>query len=462
MDRALGGVKAAALAAGATFGAMELARWAGDAIQLAVAAEEVDSKFEAVFGSSQEFTEALSEWADMAGITDTASRDLAATFGNLAMAQGISGEDTQALTLLVAELAGDMASFNDADPEQVFEDLNKALLTTEREGMKKYGIALTQAEIDQGALEIATKDGRKEVTKADKALAAYELTVKQAGKAVGDLERTQDSAANQQRQLKAALSEMQETIGRELLPVYQELLQLTVSLTPLLKNVAGAAGLLTDSLGPLTAAMKVYNGDAVDVVSVTKDWLWASLKLNPITGALMFAVDGLVGSLKGAEEQLDKVENKTKDLTFEQLQAQAQYKEYAKGMAGIASATWDAAAASDEFNRELQTVASMSVAAAAAFEDYLMKVALAGGTTHLPTISTGGNIGFATGGRVPGPTGKPMLATVHGGESITAPGQQGGGGGGGVVINVTAIDPVSAATAVVDAIRYYESTQGPL
>lgn len=39
---------------------------------------------------------------------------------------------------------------------------------------------------------------------------------------------------------------------------------------------------------------------------------------------------------------------------------------------------------------------------------------------------TKGLLGFATGGIVPGPIGAPQLAVVHGGESITPPGQSGG------------------------------------
>jgi len=244
------------------FGAREMVQYAGDAIKLAAAADEVDSKFDAVFGTSTKMNQALIDWGDIAGVTEADAKNLAATFGNLAQAQGISATDTQELTLLVADLAGDMASFNDSDPAQVFNDLNKALLTTEREGMKKYGIALTETEIKQEALRIAADDGRDSFTKADKALASYNLTVKQAGKAIGDLERTQDSAANQQRQLTAELEDMKTEIGRQLMPVYRDFLKVSKDVVPVLGSVVGEVGSLIDAYEGLRDILKIVSGNS--------------------------------------------------------------------------------------------------------------------------------------------------------------------------------------------------------
>jgi len=174
--------------------------------------------------------------------------NLGASFGNLAIAQGMSKDETELLVGKVAELAGDLASFNDADPEAVFEDLNKALLTTEREGMKKYGIAISEVEVKQRALELATEDGRTEVSQADRVMAAYEISVRQAGSAVGDLGRTSDSTKNQQRQLKASTEELQQQVGEMLLPVMDELVGIGNDLIPVLKGIGEMAGGAT---GPL-------------------------------------------------------------------------------------------------------------------------------------------------------------------------------------------------------------------
>jgi hypothetical protein len=81
----------------------------------------------------------------------------------------------------------------------------------------------------------------------------------------------------------------------------------------------------------------------------------------------------------------------------------------------------------------------------------------------------GGMLGFAQGGVVPGQPGQPQLAVVHGGERVLTAAQQresGGGAGGGQVINVTVnaglANPYETATAIVDLLRVYQRTQGPL
>ena len=89
------------------------------------------------------------------------------------------------------------------------------------------------------------------------------------------------------------------------------------------------------------------------------------------------------------------------------------------------------------------------------------------GRIRVPKISfpSFGIPGFAGGGTVPGPVGKPTLAVLHGGETVSGiGGRSGGGGGGGVTINVTAgiSSPQETAEAIVDLITLYERQNGQL
>jgi len=336
-------LKTGAVALGAAFGARELLQWGGDAIQLAVAAEEVDSKFQAVFGSARNFTTAISEWADMAGVTDQKARDLAATFGNLSMSQGVSKEATMELTEDVATLAGDMASFNDADPAAVFDTLTTAINTAERDGLKKFGIAVSQAEVEQRALTIAVAAGRDEVTQADESLAAYQLIAKKAGQANGDLERTQDSLANQQRQTTATFAEFQEEIGRQLLPAYEDLLDATVNLLPGLQLVVeGVAA----TIGPVTMLGEAVNAlsdpikGAKDGFKITgqemKKWAdTAMLVVNPAVWAMGRATDEITESVYGTGDAF--------------IDSALEMEEYKKGIDETAQAMRDAKPITEEY-----------------------------------------------------------------------------------------------------------------
>lgn len=359
MSGALGLATKAAGALGVALGAREFVNFAGDAIQMAIAADEVDSKFEAVYGTAEEFTAALKDWSDMAGITDTAAKDMAATFGNLAIAQGVSADDTEELALAVAGLAGDMASFNDVDPATVFEDLNKALLTTEREGMKKYGIAVTEAEVKSRAMAIAVADGRSEVTQADRAMASYEIVVQQAGKAVGDLERTQDSLANKQRRLKATWKEMQEAFGKELVGALEEAIDTMGDAELELEELGATAGRVAVSgLRPFIDAL----GDAA-VAADTSIPIWDRLTASWRSGFSIMS--DIVPPVILANKALDTLRGTTERLTggADRLAASFDsfpYLQFQQGMNAWRDAANGAAGAVAGLSREITQIPSLA------------------------------------------------------------------------------------------------------
>ena len=85
------------------------------------------------------------------------------------------------------------------------------------------------------------------------------------------------------------------------------------------------------------------------------------------------------------------------------------------------------------------------------------------GRIKVPKISLPSLPSFAGGGVVGGPIGKPQLAVVHGGESISGIGGRSGGNGG-ITVNVTAgiSSPQETAEAIVDMLVLYERQNGAL
>ena len=74
--------------------------------------------------------------------------------------------------------------------------------------MKRLGIILRQVDVDQRALTQTGKTHVKQLTDAERATATLALITDKAGVAIGDLDRTQESAANQARRLRAELVTM--------------------------------------------------------------------------------------------------------------------------------------------------------------------------------------------------------------------------------------------------------------
>ena len=460
MEGAMGTATKAAGALGLALGASQVAQYAVDAIQLAVTAEEVDSKFQAVYGSAVEFEQAISDWSDQAGVTDADAKDLVATFGNLAMAQGLSKDETEILAEKVAELSGDMGSFNDSDPQVVFEDLNKAMLTTEREGLKKYGISVSEAEVKTRALALATEDGRSEVTQADRALASYEIIVGQAGVAVGDLDRTTDSLANQQRRLKARLEETQTELGRELMPIYEDFLSVSEDLIPVLGNVVGEVGELVGAYEDASAAVSIAAGDGqgglggflakaggvVDFLnSKLNPGMWA---LESVFGDVTENAAGTNEAMGGTSEAIEGIKYALSGIDDDLYGYGAAAHDAAGDVGELAGETWDAEAAMRALIERIGYFDAGKVARE-------VEASKTDADNERDAIIR--RYGHA-GGMVPG-TGQNVPMMLQGGERIIPR----GGGGEGTVVNINigvAGDPYAVARQIADLLERYETANG--
>ena len=193
--------------------------------QLASSVEETGSKFRTVFGDS---ADAVDEFIDsfgvLAGLSDTQARGIISTTGAIAQGMGFAQDASAKFSAEIVTLAGDMASFNNVPIEQTSRAITSAL-TGERESLKTLGIVINQAEVDARALAIAQANGAETATAQHKAMATLELVTQRAGSAVGDLERTQDSAANRARALTAEIQNMKEAMAQALLPIFAAVLR---------------------------------------------------------------------------------------------------------------------------------------------------------------------------------------------------------------------------------------------
>jgi len=191
---------------------------------------ETQSKFNTVFGeSSSVVQDFIDKQARLMGLTDQQAQALLSSAGAQAQALGFAKEQSAEFSKEIATLAGDLASFNNAEPQQAFEALTSAL-NGERERLKQFDIAIRENMVQQRALANTSKESAEALTQQEKAAATLELAYDKAGAAVGDLERTSESAANTGRQAGAAWREVRDTFAEQLLPaaadINQELLEL--------------------------------------------------------------------------------------------------------------------------------------------------------------------------------------------------------------------------------------------
>jgi len=206
-------------------------------IDLASGYDEALNKVNVVFEDSAGVIEKWSkDSATALGLSQGAALEAAGTFGNLFTAQGMGASQAADMSTAIVQLSADLASFNNASPEDTLLALRSGL-SGEIEPLKKYGVAMNQAMLETQAMKMGLGDNIQALTEAQKVQVRYALIMEQTSKAQGDFARTSDGLANQQRILKAQFDDSLRLLGQNLLPV---VLKFTTALNKMLESFTNA------------------------------------------------------------------------------------------------------------------------------------------------------------------------------------------------------------------------------
>jgi hypothetical protein len=207
-----GQLRAIAGAAGFGYAAAEL-------FEFGAAVEETGSKFRTVFGEdSQQVQTELAGVARVAGLTTQQMQELTATTGGILQGFGFAQSESAALAVELQQLAADLGSFNNIPVAETSRAI-QAAMTGEREQLKRLGVVIREVDVQQRALVNTGKESASQLTNQEKATATLQIITERAGFAVGDLARTQDTAAAKARIMTATLGEIRDKIATALLPV---------------------------------------------------------------------------------------------------------------------------------------------------------------------------------------------------------------------------------------------------
>ncbi len=194
---------------------------------------ETMSKVGVIFGDADA---AVKEFAKNAasslGQSQQQALDAAATFGIFGKSAGLAGDDLSKFSTDFVSLASDLSSFNNTSPETAINAIGAAL-RGESEPLRAFGVLLNDATLKEAALALGIYDGNGALTAQQKILAAQKVIFEQTTDAQGDFERTSAGLANQQKILKARLTDTLTEIGTAFLPIAVQ-----------------AIGVLNDGLGP--------------------------------------------------------------------------------------------------------------------------------------------------------------------------------------------------------------------
>jgi len=306
-QKATAALKKAAIPAAAVMTAIAVG--AKKAIGSAGDLNEQINKAGAVFGASGKDMVAWSKTlAESFGLSSEAALEASGTFGNMLVPMGFARKDAAKMSKQMVQLAGDLASFNNASPEETLDALRSGL-AGESEPLRKFGIFLSDARLKQEALKQGLYSGKGALDAHAKAAATMAIVMRDSADAQGDFARTSDSAANQSRIMAAETENLSAELGQSLLPAWQDVQKIMLKVLDVLSRHTGAVKALVAAVAALAggilaanAAIKIYQGVQAAVKIATAAWtaaqwlLNAALNANPI-GLVVVAVAALTAGI---------------------------------------------------------------------------------------------------------------------------------------------------------------------
>lgn len=259
----------------ATSAVVGAALW--NAAQSASDLNEAVSQTEQIFGTAAPKVQEFAESAVSIGQSERAALEAANTFGLFFEKANLGSDAAADMSIQMAELASDMASFKNTTPEEAVQALGAAL-RGESEPIRNYGVLLDEATLKQRALDMGLIDSTSgTLPPAIRMQAAYAEVLEQTSTIQGDFVRTADGAANAQRIAAAEFENAKASIGEGFLPIMQGVVGTLGDVASGFKGVNDATGgavgnmlALSTVVAGVGGAVAVAAGQTIQLVTALK------------------------------------------------------------------------------------------------------------------------------------------------------------------------------------------------
>lgn len=147
------------------------------------------------------------------GMSELTAKQIAGRFQAMGTAVGFSQKKMSGMSTELTKLSADMASFYNVNQEDVAKSM-QSVFTGTTMPLRKYGIDLTQATLQEWAHKQGVDANVKSMSQAEKTMLRYQYVISQTGAAQGDFARTSNTWANQTRMLQQNFQQLGSTIGQ--------------------------------------------------------------------------------------------------------------------------------------------------------------------------------------------------------------------------------------------------------
>ena len=233
-------------------------------------AAEIQSKFDTVFSHLKAEANAWAEnFGNSVGRAKSDVKSWMAELQDTFVPLGYTRTKAMELSESLVKLAVDVASFNNASDPEVIRDFTSALVGN-HETVRKYGILITENSLKQEAENEGLNKKYDQLSELEKVNLRYNIILKSTTDAQGDAIRTADSLANTEKRNAAELKNLQEKLGKELIPIMIEfnktisdLMSGFIALNDAIKSFSGEG-----ILGGAVRVLKNFNTMGIDFKGV--------------------------------------------------------------------------------------------------------------------------------------------------------------------------------------------------
>ena len=160
-------------------------------------------------------------------------------FNTLLTGFGDTAERAQLMSQNLTQLGYDISSFFNISIEDAMQKLQSGI-SGELEPLRRLGYDLSQARLEQTALNLGIKESVTNMTQAEKAELRYYAIMTQVTTAQGDMARTLEAPANQLRILQAQLTQTARAIGNIFIPALNAILPYAIAVVQVIREIANA------------------------------------------------------------------------------------------------------------------------------------------------------------------------------------------------------------------------------
>ena len=335
-DSLIGAFKAVTASAAFVKISQMLLQLAGESIQLASDLEEVQNVVDVTFGA--EGSKQIEKWASEAsknfGLTELQAKRYASTIGAMMKSSGMTEGEIADMSMNLAGLAADMASFYNMPFDEAFSKIQSGMAGMSMP-LRQLGIDMTETSVAAYAAAAGFETEYSKMSEAEQQIVRYQYLMKATSDAQGDFARTSDSYANSQRRLATGFDTLKAQLGEALLPIATDISNAVADLLELLTytppetafdvaadSMADAVEQSTKAQGILGYMDKLYEkyGDAA---TKTEEWASALEQLKTVMPDVNKFINEQTGELTATNEQLREYVENSKQAAIEDAKKNA-------------------------------------------------------------------------------------------------------------------------------------------